>query len=163
MKRLVPDQFWAKVDKCGPDECWPWLASIDTRPYGQFMGRLSRRVAYELTNGPIPSGLIVCHSCDNPSCCNPNHLWLGTYADNSQDAVKKGRIATGSRHGSQTHPESQLRGTEVAGAKLNDDKVRAIRLAASCGERPIVIARKYGISYRNLRYIILGRTWKHVA
>lgn len=93
----MPARFWAKVDKRGADECWPWLASTFTRGYGQFWrdGRLVRatKVSWELANGrPFPDGLCACHSCDNPNCVNPSHIWPGTLKDNARDAVSKGHF-----------------------------------------------------------------------
>ncbi len=89
-------RFWAKVDIGAPDKCWEWQASCNPAGYGgfQFNGRFGKahRAAWELANGPIPEGICVLHRCDNPPCCNPAHLWLGTYADNHRDAVAKGRI-----------------------------------------------------------------------
>lgn len=90
------ERFWSKVDRSGgPDSCWPWLAGRMRAGYGNFWmdghEKLAHRVAWELTNGPIPIGLCVLHRCDNAPCQNPIHLWLGTKADNSRDMVSKGR------------------------------------------------------------------------
>lgn len=92
---LTPEErFWAKVEK-GPD-CWEWKA-FRNKGYGKFTynGRmyLAHRLSWILTNGPIPDGLGVLHSCDNPPCVNPDHLFLGTQLDNMRDASNKGRCA----------------------------------------------------------------------
>lgn len=97
------DYFWNKVDKRGADECWPWKGGVDLDGYGQscykYRNQRAHRLAWEVVNGrPVPSGLNVCHSCDNPPCCNPGHLWLGTQADNMQDAVQKRRHSGFTRH-----------------------------------------------------------------
>lgn len=99
MTKTWQERFWAKIDKRGPDECWEWLGSRKDKGYGQVQrtdesGRKvlsSHRLAWEIANGPIPTGLFVCHHCDNPPCCNPAHLWLGTCRDNIHDMHAKGR------------------------------------------------------------------------
>lgn len=92
-------RFWAKVDKRGPDECWTWTAGLNGQGYGIFCiggkARGAHRVSYFLSRGEIGNGLSVCHSCDNPPCVNPAHLWVGTAQDNSDDRVRKGRAYNG--------------------------------------------------------------------
>ena len=87
--------FWKSVDMGGPDECWDWQRAKTTAGYGSlvFNGNktYSHRVAHESINGPITDSLHVLHSCDNPACCNPAHLSLGTNQDNIADSVRKGR------------------------------------------------------------------------
>ena len=92
------ERFWSKVNRVeDPDECWEWIPKARHKfGYGIFMDRpygtkKAHRVAWELTNGEIPNGLMVLHTCDNPPCCNPNHLFLGTAQDNSLDMMSKGR------------------------------------------------------------------------
>jgi hypothetical protein len=88
-------RFWAKVDKCGPDECLELQSAFDSGGYGLFlMGKNKRahRITYEIANGPIDLGLYICHHCDNPSCVNPAHLFAGTQYDNMQDSIAKGRF-----------------------------------------------------------------------
>ncbi len=100
----IEERFHPHVDKSsGPDACWPWTRSkIRDGGYGQI-GRgghdggivLTHRLAWEIANGPVPDGMRVLHECDNPPCCNPKHLFLGTQADNLRDMTAKGRRCAG--------------------------------------------------------------------
>ena len=100
-KGSVEERYWAKVDKRGPNDCWPWLAAVTAEGYGFMRGGTREdgrqitvrapKVAYELEYGPLPAGKIVMHECDTPGCCNPRHLKAGTYSQNSIDAVIRGR------------------------------------------------------------------------
>ena len=98
----VPDRLWKRVDKSG--ECWVWLGMRDASGYGRIQvgpdPLLCHRVAWMLTNGPIPRGKHVLHRCDNRRCVRPDHLFVGTNADNVKDRVRKGRSggATGERN-----------------------------------------------------------------
>lgn len=121
-------RFWSKVDRRGPDECWEWQGSISSRPdsgnYGDaYIGaggpssrtQLSHRVAWCLANPGVSTGeLIVLHSCDNPPCCNPNHLSLGTSKQNTRQMFDRGRDGlTGERH-----PVADYSDREVASAVI---------------------------------------------
>lgn len=91
------ERFWEKVEKRGPDECWPWLAVCTIDGHGQFRRgpRVIRahQVSFELAKGAIPSGMLVRHTCDHPDCVNPRHLILGTIADNNRDRLERGRYS----------------------------------------------------------------------
>lgn len=111
-------RFMKKVNVT--DGCWPWMAGVTHGGYGQFgiggrgsqMKHRAHRLAWIFFVGPIPAGLWVLHSCDNPPCCRPGpgHLFLGTPADNMADMWQKGRGPAGDKNGSHTHPECVLRG-----------------------------------------------------
>ncbi len=94
----LEERFWAKVRKS--DGCWEWTGAANRQGYGRIaLGRASgprraHRIAWELTHGPVPDGLWVLHHCDNPPCVRPDHLWLGTRADNARDCRLKGRMNT---------------------------------------------------------------------
>ena len=121
-------RFWSKVAKSeDPDGCWLWTAACFTDGYGVFQvngrARRAHRFAWELTVGPIPDSLFACHRCDTRKCCRPDHLWLGTQADNMRDRDTKGRVASGDRHGSHTRPDRWARG-ERSGAFLHPERYR---------------------------------------
>jgi len=92
-KRSIGDRFWEKVVKS--PTCWEWSAYRDGQGYGHFRGVTGRvqahRQAWELTHGAIPAGMLVCHMCDNTACVRPEHLYIGTHADNMRDMVARGR------------------------------------------------------------------------
>ena len=99
MKKTTFERWREKVDMKGPDDCWEWLARKDKDGYGRILGSYKKMVGahryayehYKNNEHPVPSNLCVCHHCDNPSCVNPNHLFLGTRIDNAQDCLNKGR------------------------------------------------------------------------
>lgn len=161
------ERFWAKVSRRGPDECWPWLGSQMAGGYGQMKykqrNRRSHVIAYEFVNGAVPEGLFVCHACDNPICCNPAHLWLGTAQDNSTDMVRKGRNPKGDLHYSRLQPERLARGERNNHAKLTAEQVMEIRSTYKRGvASTVVLAKQYGVSQASIWYIVKRRTWTHV-
>jgi hypothetical protein len=142
------DRFWEKVDRsAGPEACWPWTGAITTHRYGcvQWHGRVlgAHKVAYLLGHGPVPDGLQIRHSCDNPPCCNPAHLSVGTRKDNGADKVARGRTPKTMR--------KFLTAEQVL-------EIRAARGTLSSGQ----IASKYGIT-QSYAFGIWGRkAWKHI-
>ena len=154
------DRFWSKVKRA--DGCWLWRAAKNKHGYGLFSvsGRstLAHRVAYELMNGPIPTGRSVMHKCDTPSCVNPDHMRVGTQSDNVQDMVEKGRVSRGQRH-SEVLRRTALKGDKHWRARLTADAVRAIRAAASNGVSGSELARRYGVDPSTVSLVISGRTW----
>lgn len=152
------ENFWSKVDRSDDDRCWPWSASKDRRGYGYFGVSKkickAHRVAYYLTTGIDPAEKFVCHHCDNPSCCNPSHLFLGTPKDNLDDAMQKGRWAIG------TH--NRARGINSSGAKLTEEEVIGIRNASHSGETLKSIAESHGLHTSTVWAIVHRKTWKHV-
>lgn len=148
--------FWAKVIKGSEMECWIWTGAKNQKGYGDawFDGRLHRahRLAYQWYKGEIPPNILVCHKCDNPSCVNPEHLFLGTPQDNSQDMAVKGRWRNGN-----------LRGSELAVAKLTELDILAIRKDyAEGGATQVELAEAYSVHQGTISSIILHKSWRHV-
>lgn len=150
----ISDRFWAKVDKRGADECWEWMAWRHWKGYGQIgRGRRGEGQVYthvlswELANGPVPLGMLVCHRCDNPSCVNPSHLFLGTSAENTADMVSKRRH----RHGE-----------SVVGAKLSESDVILIRSKLAAGGNHRLVAKEFGVSRSLVGLIGQRRRWAYL-
>jgi hypothetical protein len=149
------DRFWSKVEERAEAECWPWLGFKDSNGYGKFQwahGKpmLAHRVAYLFGWGVEPASKVVCHACDNPSCCNPYHLWLGSQADNVADMIAKGR---------------RKRVTPRRGEACNKAKITAADALAIFGseETQTSLARRYGITATAVRHIKRGQNWAHVT
>lgn len=148
------ERFWSKVDVAASiEECWPWKAGRFEKGYGSFSltpGFLvkrsvrAHRVAYELTRGSIPVGMIVMHKCDNPPCCNPNHLVLGTVKENAEDRDRKNR---------------GVRGNLVPTTKLSPQAVLEIRDSKGSHRK---LAKKYGVSKASIYYIKKRINWSHL-
>lgn len=93
-KHRSPTTFWANVDIQAQDDCWNWKRAVHYGAYVLLGELYAHRIAYRLAVGEIPAGMVVCHHCDNPRCCNPAHLFIGTQADNVRDMNQKGRRAS---------------------------------------------------------------------
>ena len=148
------NRFWDKVDKrCGQDSCWEWKAGQDSNSYGLYWlygkHEKAHRVAWMKTNGEIPSGMLVCHHCDNRVCCNPSHLFLGTHSDNAKDMVNKGR---GADFRGEKHPQS----------KLDEMDIKFIRYWLKKGYSQRKIASVFGVDQTHISGIKTGKTWGHV-
>lgn len=145
--RPLAERFWEKVDVRGPDECWLWLAGKGSGGYGAISDRDSGRsrvasvVSWELANPGkrIPHGYQICHSCDNPPCVNPAHLWPGTPGDNSRDCAAKGRQHV------QKNP-GMLAGERHYMAKFSFECVQQIRKAIRAGGASKEIMAQFDIS-----------------
>jgi len=160
-------RFWRHVDQRGPDECWPWLLGRTTDGYGRVrldgMKLRAHRIAYLAAKGPISNGLLVCHACDNPPCCNPAHLWLGTVLDNTRDAQRKGRLVPPPHNGRiQPTPPSPQFGVSNGAAKLTEESVRAMRADYRSMGSYASVARRYSISVSQGYRVITGQYWSHV-
>lgn len=145
--RSLEDRFFEKVLKT-PD-CWLWIGATNDVGYGQsfFNGKIvyAHRISFEIFNGHINKGECVLHRCDNPSCVNPKHLFLGTKKQNTEDMVKKGRDKfIGERNGM---------------AKLSWDDVNKIRIDRDCVTQK-ELGRKYGVSQGMVSLILSNNKWK---
>ena len=142
----IIERFWSKVEVRSEDECWEWRGSKDNQGYGS-VGKIgnkwekTHRIAYRLSKGDIPNGMCVCHSCDNRSCCNPSHLWLGSHKENMRDmAIKK----------------------RAWGTKLDESMVKDIRKKYSEGQTLVQLSSNYGLSFQHVGRIVNRKCWKQV-
>jgi hypothetical protein len=149
------ERFWPKVERRGPDECWPWVGARQQTGYGILFKssrprrwHLAHRLSWELHNGPIPDGLHVLHRCDNPPCVNPAHLFLGTQADNNRDRDAKSRGGL-AREGGEGNPRARLTWAIV-------DEIRGRHAA---GETQVALAKHFGVKQPQVSRIIRNQSW----
>ena len=158
-------KFWKYVDKSG--DCWLWTAGKFVQGYGAFnwspksqskgLTRYAHRVSWIFANGPIPEGMCVCHSCDNPACVNPDHLFLGTQADNMRDMRGKGRDSVA---GLFTARKTQ--GEKNRKAKFTERDALVVKERLAAGECMTSIANDFNCPVSRVYDIKRGRTWTHI-
>lgn len=144
-------RFHQRVKIKGPNECWEWQHTLNRQGYGHLSdGRsathLAHRVAFFLKNGYVPA--IVRHSCDNPPCCNPQHLLSGTHADNQRDKKIRGRAAKGEANG--------------GGGKLTESDVRQIRQLITLGQTNTEIGKQFDVTRQMIGHIRRNKKWQHL-
>jgi hypothetical protein len=146
----LAQRFWSKVDPAPSSCCWEWTANTDPDGYGRFKLNTKQlgahRVAYTLTKGEIPDGLMVRHTCDNPACCNPDHLILGTHADNMTDMAERNRC-------------NPPKGEQHYNSKLTVKQVMEIYNSPLPQNE---IAELYNISKTIVSRIKHKKRWKHI-
>lgn len=130
--------------------CWLWTEAVDSHGYGRVhLGRnkymTAHRAAFLAFVGPIPERAFVCHRCDQPSCVNPDHLFLGDAIMNAGDRNRKRR---------------QARGSRIASSKLSEKNVREIRERHAAGERQVDLARAFGVVRQNIFHIVHSESWR---
>lgn len=162
---MLPDRFWAKVDRSG--DCWEWTASKSQAGYGYFVLRgktykAHRLVVLDLLGKALGPTEFVCHRCDNPACVRPEHLYVGSVQDNVDDMIARDRHAHGARHGSRLHPGCAARGERVNTSKLAAQQVIEIRARLSRGETQRALGRAYGVSQSAISKIARGKHWRHL-
>jgi hypothetical protein len=147
----ITERFWSKVDTSA--ECWIWTAAKRRDGYGMFQSETARnevahRVAWRLTHGPIPDGMCICHHCDNPPCVRPDHLFLGTVADNNRDKTEKGRQSAGEKN---------------AAARIGRAEALKIVEQRRLGATSAALSGEFGLCISQIRNIVRGNNWKMVA
>jgi hypothetical protein len=156
MRKEIYSRFEAKVALIPFSECHWWTGALAGGGYGSIRDGVMRpahRVAYELYKGPIPEGLVVMHSCDNPACVNPRHLSVGTQQDNVDDMFRKGRECV---------DREWTAGERNGRAKLTTQQVLEMRARVAGGEKQRDMMAEYGLSEGLVSMIIRRKRWSHI-
>ena len=163
-KQAPEVRFWGKVDQSdGPDACWEWQGARGKNGYGRLRGETgyiyAHRLSFELHYGAIPEGLIICHTCDNRACCNPAQLFAGTYRDNVQDAIAKGRF-----HGHRpTDPPTAVKEkSQERRCLFSDAQVLDILAQHSSGMSARAISRALKVTNRTIEHILKGKRYRWI-
>lgn len=148
----VAERIAYHTNRPSPDACWEWTASRNSGGYGKIRmpdrsTKIVPRIVWSLENGPIPEGGVICHHCDNPPCCNPRHLYCGTYASNMADRSHRGRVnaVVGPKHGL---------------AKLTEEQAREILRSSARG---VDLARAFGVSEYAISKVRTRKSWRYLT
>lgn len=154
------EDFWKRIRRTSEDECWEWSGGKTSKQTGRNYGVVwingerwkTHRLAWVYEFGPIPRGMNVCHKCDNPPCCNPSHLFIGTTKDNVADCLAKGR-------------GNKERGIDRYNATLTEEDVREIRSrykARTKDNSGRALAKEFGVGTTMISAIVCRNRWKHI-
>lgn len=141
------ERLWSKIQIGNPENCWEWSGARQERGHGvikitgEKKNMLVHRAVFEEIHGPIPDGVLICHTCDNPPCCNPNHLFSGTQVDNMSDCSEKERIFK---------------------MKLTYDEVKKMKQMRMAGMNWSAIGRAFNVHRSTAKCAVTGKTWKHI-
>jgi len=157
-KRNIEERFWEKVAVLSDTQCWVWKAGRSQAGYGVFCVSGKTEYAHRLSwmikhKKDVPTGMCICHTCDNRKCVNPNHLFLGTRSDNNRDMREKGRSFLPPIFLGENHPK----------AKLTEQDVLLIRQMRKEQKTYAYIAQRFGVTLQQIYHVIKRIHWKGVA
>lgn len=138
-----------RIERDDQSGCLNWTGTLSPKGYGRFRGKFAHRISYEIFVGQIPSGLCVCHKCDNPRCVNPDHLWVGTQAENLADMHQKGRARFAYHMVGELHPNAVLTDAVALEIKSSDLSLRQL-------------GKKFGVNKSTIRDVRQGISWRHL-